>query len=216
MQRLGKFVSVMAFLCGLVPVHNLMANELREKNAAVSIIAFGDSLTAGYHLDRRASLPVQLQEKLQAAGIPVSVKNAGKSGDTSYDGLRRLRDALNVRANLVILEFGTNDALRGVAPQVTRANLVQLIRGIKETHSQILLIGTLAPSHWGPSYKVAFDAIFPDLAREYQIPLYPFILAGVVNNPKLTLPDGLHPNREGVAAILENLAPAILEIISVD
>lgn len=176
------------------------------------ILAFGDSLTAGFHLPREAAFPAHLEKWFRAQGIPVEVVNGGVSGETTADGVKRLPKALVVRPDIVILELGTNDALRGVDPSITRANLQAMIGMIQAKGAKVLLAGTLAPPTWGHGYQRAFDKIFPELARTYQVPLYPFFLQGVVRHPELNLPDGLHPNERGVMAIVSYLGPIIYRL----
>jgi acyl-CoA thioesterase I len=174
----------------------------------VSVIAaFGDSLTAGLGLSDQAAFPAQLETWLRRNGKPARVINAGKSGDTTASALPRLDEILDERPNLVILELGTNDALRGVHPDITRSNLATMITKIRGSGAKILLTGALTPPIWGNEYKQTFDRIYPDLARSYNVPLYPFFLYGVAQDRKLNLPDGFHPNEAGVRVIVEYIAP---------
>src|SRR5215469_10344531 len=131
----------------------------------IEILAFGDSLTAGFGLHREAAYPARLQEWLKQHGISAQVINAGISGETTTAGLARLPEALTAKPDLVILELGTNDALRGVQPSIVKANLEQMIGIIRGTEARLLLVGIVAPAHWGKEYTAAFDRVFPELAQ---------------------------------------------------
>lgn len=173
----------------------------------VTIVAFGDSLTAGYMLQPSESFAAQLQMALESKGHKVEVVNAGVSGDTTAGGLDRLAWTLQPGADGVILELGANDALRGVEPQKTRDNLDKMLATITGQGIPVLIAGMKAPGNWGPDYVTSFDAIFPDLAAKYKSPLYPFFLDGVALNPALVLSDGMHPTAKGVAEIVKRILP---------
>jgi len=177
------------------------------------ILAFGDSLTAGLGLPADEAFPAQLEARLKAEGVEVKIVNAGVSGDTTTDGLARLDWALADKPDCVILALGANDALRGIAPKIVRANLEKIIDKITASGAKILLFGMLAPTNWGAQYERDFDAIYPELAKEHGIPLYPFFLDGVAMNPALNQPDGLHPNEKGVAILVERIAPLIAQLV---
>ena len=179
----------------------------------IRIVAFGDSLTAGFGLEPRQAFPAQLQKILKARGHNVIVANAGVSGDTTAAGLERLAWAVPDGTDAVIVEFGGNDALRGIDPKVTRANLEKIISSLKERNIPTLLAGIRAPANWGEDYSKAFDTIFPDLAQEHGLVFYPFFLEGVVLNPKLNLNDGLHPSSKGIAEIVKRIVPSVEELI---
>jgi len=184
-----------------------------EPAKPIRIVAFGDSLTAGFGLKPRHAFPAQLQRVLKARGHNVVVVNAGVSGDTTAAALERLAWAVPAGSDAVILEFGGNDALRGIDPTVTRANLEKIISSLKERNIPILLAGIRAPANWGESYSQAFDVIFPDLAEEHELVFYPFFLEGVVLNPKLNLNDGLHPSSKGIAEIVKRIVPSVEQLI---
>ncbi len=176
------------------------------------VLAFGDSLTAGYELPPSDSYPAQLQTSLRSQGIGVRVHNAGVSGDTSSGGRARLGwviAALKVQPDLVILCLGANDSLRGVDPKLTRANLDAMMAELKRRKLRVLLVGMLAPPNMGKDYARAYNPIFADLAKRYGAGYYPFMLDGVAANPKLLLADGMHPNKKGVAMIVSKLAPKV-------
>jgi acyl-CoA thioesterase-1 len=177
------------------------------------ILAFGDSITAGFGLPQDAALPARLEAKLHGDGLAVHVVNAGNSGDTTADGLARLDWALAEKPEIVILELGANDALRGLDPASVRANLDAMIGKVQASGAKLLLIGMLAPSNWGEQYRHDFDRIYPELAKAHDVPLYPFLLDGVALDPRLNQPDGLHPNERGVALIVDHIAPYVARLI---
>jgi acyl-CoA thioesterase I len=173
----------------------------------LKLVAFGDSLTAGYGLPADAAFPAVLERALRAAGYHVTIVNAGVSGDTAEDGLARLDWALADGADGVILELGANDMLRGLAPARTRQTLDAILAKLAARHIKVLIAGMRATPSLGPDYVQAFDAIYPALAAKYGLPLYPFFLQGVAGEPSLELDDGLHPNRVGVARIVAGFLP---------
>jgi len=177
------------------------------------LLAFGDSLTAGYGLAPEDTFPVKLQARLQADGFKVDVTNGGFSGDTTSGGLARVKWVLADHPQYALIEFGANDALRGLDPQLARANLVKILDKMKDDGVRVLLIGMRAPANWGPDYEQAFDSIFPDLAKQYGVPLYPFFLDGVALDPGLNQHDGLHPNADGVDVIVARIAPAVERLL---
>jgi len=177
------------------------------------ILAFGDSLTAGFGLPAEASFPARLEARLKAEGISAHVVNAGVSGDTTTDGLARIDWALADKPDIVILALGANDALRGIDPRIVRANLDAIIEKIEATGAKLLLLGMRAPRNWGEDYERDFDKLYPELARAHRVTLYPFFLEGVAMDPKLNQPDGLHPNEAGVAVIVDRIAPYLARLI---
>jgi acyl-CoA thioesterase I len=175
----------------------------------VTILALGDSITAGFGLPQGEGLPEKLEERLTADGYDVKVINGGVSGDTTAGGRARLDWALGDRPSYALVELGANDALRGLDPKEAEANLDAILARLAADHVKALLIGMLAPGNWGHTYQQQFDAIYPDLAKKYHVPLYPFILDGVALDPKLNQGDGLHPNEAGVKVIVDKLAPMV-------
>jgi acyl-CoA thioesterase-1 len=173
----------------------------------VRIVAFGDSLTAGYGLPADAAFPVRLQKALAAKGVAVEIGNAGVSGDTTSGGLARLDWSVPEGTQAVILELGANDMLRGLDPGITRKALQDILSRLKGRHIEVLLCGMLAAPNLGADYARAFNAIFPELAASGQLLLYPFFLAGVLDDPKLVQRDGLHPTAAGVDAIVAGILP---------
>jgi acyl-CoA thioesterase-1 len=174
------------------------------------ILAFGDSLTAGFGLGPGEGFVPQLERALAEEGVAASVIDAGVSGDTTAGGLARLDWALVDRPDLVILELGANDMLRGVDPAVTRANLDQMLAKLRGTGARVLLAGMRAAPNLGAEYAAEFEAIYAELSAKYRVPLYPFFLEGVATEPSLNQPDGLHPNAAGVAEIVRRILPQVL------
>jgi acyl-CoA thioesterase-1 len=177
------------------------------------ILDFGDSLTAGLGLPVNEAFPARLEAWLHQRGVEARVVNAGISGDTTTDGLARLDWALADKPDLVILALGANDALRGIDPSTVRKNLDKMIGKIETSGAKVLLLGMLAPPNWGEEYKQAFDQIFPELAQTHHLPLYPFFLEGVAMKPEFNQPDGLHPNEQGVAILVDRIAPLVARLL---
>lgn len=179
-----------------------------------SVLAFGDSLYAGYGLARGQSLPDAIQARLRAQGLNALIVNAGVSGDTSAAGRQRLSfalDNLKRKPDLVLLGLGGNDVLRQIPPTETRANLAAMLGELRDRKIPVILTGMRAPPNLGPDYVAAFDRIYPDLAKEYGATLYPFILDGVIGNRSLMQADSIHPNVTGVTRIADRLAPIVAE-----
>ena len=181
--------------------------------AATRILALGDSLTAGFGLSPDQAFPVRLAARLKTDGYDVVVDNGGVSGDTSADGLARLDWAMGDHPDVVLVELGANDMLRGLDPKQAEANLDAILARLKTAKVKVLLLGMRAASNWGTDYQHQFDAIYPALAKKYGVPLYPFFLDGVAMDPTLNQGDGLHPNAAGVAVIVSHLAPAVERLL---
>jgi acyl-CoA thioesterase-1 len=208
-------MSAMAVLAFFAVSLSHTAGPAHAQQNPVRIVALGDSLTAGYGLAPEQAFPVQLQAALKDAGLDVIVENAGVSGDTTTGGLARLDWALGAeKPELVIVELGANDALRGVPVSTTRANLDQLVSTLKEREIPTLVAGMMAPPNMGDAYGDEFNAIFGELAERYEATLYPFFLDGVVADPTLNLADGIHPTAEGIAIIVERILPSVLEALA--
>lgn len=178
------------------------------------VVAFGDSLYAGYGVPPGESFPTELEKALTAQGIAARVVNAGVSGDTSAAGLRRLAftlDGLPRKPDLVLVNLGGNDMLRGIDPGEARANLTAICEELKRRGIPILLTGMVAAPNLGPDYAAAFNPIYADLARKYDAALDPFFLAGVIGNPALMLPDRVHPNPAGIDRITARVAPIVAQ-----
>jgi acyl-CoA thioesterase-1 len=177
------------------------------------ILAFGDSLTAGFGLAPGEAFPDRLQARLAADGYPVQIANGGVSGDTSAGGLARLDWALAEKPDVVLVELGANDMLRGIDPKVTYGNLDKIMARISQSGAKILLLGMKAVSNWGPEYQKEFDAIYPALAEKYHAVLYPFFLDGIATDATLNQTDGLHPNPKGVALIVDRVSPYLERLL---
>ncbi len=177
------------------------------------IVAFGDSLYAGYQLPQNEGLAPELQRVLRSGGVSATVVNAGVSGDTTAAGRQRLAYVIDGQPrtpDLVIIGLGGNDLLRGIQPEATRANLSAMLSLLRERRIPAMLTGMVAPRNLGPEYVTAFNAIYPDLAREYGAALHPFLLDGVITDPALMLADGIHPNEMGVDRIARAIAPTVI------
>jgi acyl-CoA thioesterase-1 len=178
------------------------------------IILFGDSLMAGYGLEETYHLDRLLQQDLAALNISNQVVNASVSGDTSNGGLNRLAWSLQDNYDLFILGLGANDMLRGLSPETTKANLELIIQFVQEKEIPILLTGMVAPSAYGKEYQNQFNSLYLDLAEQYNLAFYPFLLEGVALKPELNQSDGKHPNQEGIQLISQKLAKIIKKIIN--
>ncbi|NJO31991.1 MAG: arylesterase [Rhodospirillales bacterium] len=209
--------SLMAFsslAAGIALAGLPQASVAAAKGDEIVIVAFGDSLTAGYQLPPDAAFPVQLEKALRDKGHNVRVMNAGVSGDTSAEGLARLDWAMPEKADAVILELGANDALRGIPVARTKEALGEILSRLKARDVAVLLAGMEAPRNWGEDYVEAFSAMYKSLAEEHGAKLYPFFLDGVALQPSLSLPDGLHPNAQGVAEIVKRILPSVEALIA--
>ena len=182
--------------------------------APIRIVVLGDSLVAGFQLKASDAFPAQLERALKAKGHPVEVINAGVSGDTTANGLERMRWAVPEHTDAVILELGANDALRGLDPGRAKANLEKIVTALKGDGAEVLLAGMLAPRNLGEEYVRAFDGMYPELAKKHGLILYPFFLDGIALNASLNLSDGMHPNPKGVAEITKRILPAVEELIA--
>ena len=173
------------------------------------IVAFGNSLTAGLGVALDESYPAQLQRKLDAAGYPYRVVNAGVSGDTSAGGIRRVSWVLNSKPSIVILELGGNDGLRGLSLQETKANLERIIQQLQQASVTVVLAGMKLPPNYGQDYTAGFEALYQALARQYRLTLIPFFLDGVAGSSSLNQADGIHPTGEGYRIIVEKVFPTL-------
>jgi acyl-CoA thioesterase I len=175
----------------------------------VKMVVLGDSLSAGLGLSASAAFPARLKRSLEANGIVVDMINAGVSGDTASGGRDRLDWSIPEGTDAVIVELGANDALRGVDPSVTRAALTDILARLKARGIAVLLCGMVTPPNYGSDYSARFNAIYPDLAKSFGVPLYPFFLEGVATQARLNQADGLHPTAEGVDVIVQNILPTV-------
>lgn len=210
--RAGVF-HIRLLLCALL----LLTAGGRNPGAAaepIRLLILGDSLTAGFGLAPEDAFPAKLERQLAAEGLRVKVLNAGVSGDTTAGGRARLGWALADKPDAVIVALGANDALRGIDPTETRANLDAILTELGRRRLKILLAGMMAPRNLGPDYVRVFDAIYPELAAKHHVALDPFFLEGVALDPALNQPDGIHPNPRGVAAIVERILPAVRRLLA--
>jgi len=199
------------FLITILTVSSSFANSTASKS--VVILAFGDSLTAGYGLERDDSFPRQLENSLATSGYPVTVINSGVSGDTSAGGLARLEWALAGNPQIVLVELGANDALRGLDPAQTYDNLDQILVRLKKAGCRIVFAGMRAPRNLGLDYTFEFDQIYPNLADRHDLYFYPFFLEGVAADPGLNQADGIHPNAEGVRVVVKGIQPLVVKAV---
>jgi acyl-CoA thioesterase I len=179
----------------------------------IRILAFGDSITAGYGLPEADTLSTRLADALNKMGRTVTVINGGVSGDTTADGLTRIDWALADKPQIMILALGGNDMLRGIDPGSTRANLDGIVRKAQAASVEIVLAGMLAPPNLGSDYKNAFDAIYPELAKAHNLLFMPFLLQDVAQVSALNQGDGIHPNSNGVAVMVRNLLPYVTQAL---
>jgi acyl-CoA thioesterase-1 len=187
----------------------MMNTASSAQTKPLKLVAFGDSLTAGYNLPASAAFPTVLEKMLREKGISVGIANAGVSGDTSQGGLERLDWSVPDGTDGVILELGANDALRGVDPALTERSLDAIVTGLKARGIPVLLAGMYAPRSNGPDYVARFDAIYPKLAEKHGLILYPFFLDGIAGDRVLNQPDMLHPTAEGVRVIAQRILPTV-------
>lgn len=211
-----------AIACAAAPAATMTPPPIRstptQPGRDVRILALGDSLTAGFGLPRRHGFAPQLEAYLRRQGIRAHVVNAGVSGDTAAQGLERLDWTLasqSPKPDLAIVELGANDMLRGLSPIATRNALNEIMLGLQRRNIGILLAGFVAAPNLGPDYAVAFNAIYPDLARRYGAMLHPFFLEGVAGRAELNQPDGLHPTLQGVKVIVLGIAPKVMAAMGV-
>jgi len=185
-----------------------------QAGAPLKIVAFGDSLTAGYGLPAQEAFPASLERALKAKGHNVEIENAGVSGDTASGGLSRLEWSIADGTDAVIVELGANDMLRGVEPKVTLQALNDILAKLKARNIPVLLSGMRGAPNMGADYVREFEAIFPALAQKYDAVFYPFFLDGVAADPRLALRDGVHPNGAGVQIIVNGILPKVEELIA--
>jgi acyl-CoA thioesterase-1 len=199
-------VQAVAFAVVLAAASPVAARTIR-------LVVLGDSLTAGLGLPPGKAFPDRLQAALRARGLDVDVLNAGVSGDTAADGLGRYDWAVPANADALIVELGANDMLRGLEPEATKKALSAILDKARAARLPTLIAGMRAAPNLGAEYDRAFDAIYPALAKDHDVALYPFFLDGVAGDPKLNQADGMHPTAEGVDAIVERIAPSVERIL---
>ena len=210
-----KGLTTLAFyrLLSISVVLLLPIDSKANQNTQIKILVLGDSLTAGYGLDKNGSFPAVLEKHLRAAGWDTTITNGGVSGDTSAGGKNRLNWALTKKPDVVIVELGANDGLRGLNPNNTKENLAAILRELRQRKISVLLAGMLAPPNLGKTYGREFEKIYLDLANQFNVPFYKFFLDGVAGNPELNQGDGIHPNRKGVNVIVKRISPSVISVL---
>jgi acyl-CoA thioesterase-1 len=205
-RRYGFFMHIAVLMLALMTVAN---PAWADATKPIKLVVLGDSLSAGLGLPAQDAFPAKLQKALQAKGIAVDMTNAGVSGDTSSGGRDRLDWSVPEGTEGVVLELGANDAMRGIDPDLTRAALTDIVRRLKARKIAVMLCGMLAPPNFGADYGARFNSIYPDLAKQFDVPLYPFFLDGVAADAKLNQADGIHPTAAGVDIIVNNVLPTV-------
>ena len=196
---------------GLLSIILVSCNEKNTKNKIEKVLLFGDSLMAGYGLPNEQHLSVVLEQNLKSEGYDINVINGSISGNTSLDGLNRIKETLSeLDIDLIILGLGANDMLRKINPNETKKNLEKIIKIIQNKNIKIILAGMVASTSYGLNYKKKFDKIFPDLSKKYDLPLIPFLLDGVALNPNFNQSDGMHPNKKGTLIISETIKKSFI------
>ncbi|QDC39566.1 arylesterase [Sphingobium fuliginis] len=215
-------VQLLTACSGEPAADNSAAPTAEVRNAAAPmadgklVLAFGDSLYAGYGVAQNESFPFRLEQALKAKGLAVQVRNAGVSGETSLGGMQRLAftlDGLPRKPDLLLLDLGGNDMLRGLPPEDSEKNLRAILDQLRQRQIPVLLTGMMAAPNMGKDYGAKFDAIYPRLAKDYDLPLYPFFLDGVIGNPRLMQADSIHPNPAGVNIIVSKIAPVVTGLL---
>jgi acyl-CoA thioesterase I len=208
------FVHILVLIVALMTAQNAAAQTPPAAGTRpIKMVVLGDSLSAGLGLSASAAFPERLQKALKAKGIDVDMTNAGVSGDTSSGGRDRLDWSVPDGTAAVILELGANDALRGLDPKVTREALSDILTRLKARKIAVLLCGMVAPPNYGSDYAARFNAIYPDLAQSFGVPLYPFFLEGVAADAELNQADGMHPTPQGVDVIVKNILPSVEALV---
>ncbi|HEX9209559.1 MAG TPA: arylesterase [Bradyrhizobium sp.] len=208
---------IAVLMLALMTIATIASAQAQPAAKPVKLVVLGDSLSAGLGLPAQEAFPAKLQKALQAKGIDLDMVNAGVSGDTSSGGRDRLDWSVAEGTEGVIVELGANDALRGIDPDLTRAALTDIVARLKARKIPVMLCGMMAPPNYGADYAARFNSIYPDLAKKFDVPLYPFFLDGVAADAKLNQADGIHPTAAGVDIIVSNMLPtaeAFLRTIS--
>jgi acyl-CoA thioesterase-1 len=206
----------LSFLFNLTLITTLIATPVFANSTGVEpvkVLVFGDSLTSGYGLEQSSAFPARLEKSLRSEGYAVKVVNAGVAGDTSAGGLARLEWSLASQPEVVIVELGANDALRGLDPAQTYKNLTRIIERLNEAGCRVILAGMQAPRNMGPDYYTKFDQIYPALAERHELLFYPFFLEGVATHAELNQSDGIHPNSAGVHLIVSGIQPLVVSVL---
>jgi acyl-CoA thioesterase-1 len=202
----GRFA---ALVNSLLLVILLVSGSANAQSAPIKIAVLGDSLAAGYGVTPEQAFPARLEALLKARGRKVTILNQGVSGDTTAGGLDRIDWMLADKPDIVLVELGGNDALRGLDPATTEKNLAAIVEKLQAAHVTVWLAGMMAPRNLGSDYVTAFDGLYKRIADKYKVPLYPFILDGVAQDPALNQADGLHPNPKGAQIVADRLLPFV-------
>ena len=203
------FMQMLVLGAGLIAAAMGFADSQAAEAKPIKMVVLGDSLSAGLGLSASAAFPERLQKALKSKGIDADIINAGVSGDTSSGGRDRLDWSVPEGTRAVLVELGANDALRGIDPAFTRAALADILTRLKARNISVLLCGMLAPPNYGTDYSARFNEVYPDLAKSFGVPLYPFFLEGVATEARLNQRDGIHPTAEGVDVIVKNILPTV-------
>lgn len=212
--RLATLIAASAVAGSLLCATPGAAKTSELEGTPPTLVAFGDSLTAGLGVPPADAYPARLERRLREEGFPYRVVNAGVSGDTTAGGLRRVDWVLKTQPRIVILALGANDGLRGLPPERTRDNLAQIIERLQAAGATVVLAGMRVPPNYGDRYANAFAALYPDLALRYDLVLIPFLLDGVAANPALNQGDGIHPNAEGYRVIVDRIWPLLRPVLT--
>jgi acyl-CoA thioesterase I len=207
----------MRFFAGLLMGFLWFGGALLSQGHAAdttTIVTFGDSLFAGYGLPPDQSFPVQLEKRLTEKGYRVKIVNHGINGDTTSGGLSRVTHVMAENPQIVILDLGGNDVMRGISPAIVQDNLYKIMSQLHAAGIKMVLAGNKAPVTLGLAYAEAFNPIYPNLAKAFSVPLYPEILAGVYDVPGMTLADGLHPSVNGIKVMVDGIAPVIEPLLT--
>ncbi|MHB8481670.1 MAG: arylesterase [Nitrospiria bacterium] len=210
-NNLNVFIWMMLFLIMITPAEG---SQDTGKPSPRLIVAFGDSLTAGYGVALAEAYPALLEQKLKKENYPYRVLNAGISGDTTTGGLARINEVIKQKPEIVILELGANDGLRGTRLDIIQNNLSQMIERLRKKKIKVLLAGMKLPPNYGPEYTAGFHRIYLSVSKKYRIPVIPFFLEGTAIKESLNQADGLHPTPEGYKIVTDNLWPYLIPLLS--
>ena len=201
-------------VAGLLAVGSSFVWALEPSGDEVPLVVFlGNSLTAGFGLSEEQAFPSLVGERLEAAGLPVRIVNAGISGDTTAGGASRLDWLLQQGPDVMVVELGANDGLRGLSLKETEANLDDIVRRCLEGGASVLLVGMKIPPSYGAEYAGGFEGLFVLLARRHEVAFLPFLLDGVAADPELNQTDGIHPNAKGQRRVAANVTPYLVSLL---
>jgi acyl-CoA thioesterase I len=213
-RLLNPFFLFLCLMMGAFGTKAMAQQSPEPRNQPLKIVALGDSLTAGYGLAQQAALPMVLERSLRVKYPQLEMINAGVSGDTASGGRERMNWSIPDDAKGVIVALGANDMLRGVDPAITRKALEDIIINLQERGMKVMLVGMKSAPNLGADFAARFDAIYPELAKRYNLTFYPFLLEGVAGQRSLNLPDGIHPTVEGVTIIAARMLPSVENFVT--